>query len=406
MCDCVSIGPVKNRKLLVPVRCTTRKFYLHSPPSGRNDWHVRFTPPAVDGVRRVVFRSTGTKEIAAAKRIAAQIIESFWTDAGRGAERLKLRNDHVTVGELIQRYQASAAQRPTTIRSNVRSLRMIVKTVHVRDPDLKPTSILTANLIREFEKRQLERVETRSSAVNLISAVQRVRTSTASYVRQARSIVALCKMKFYEGLKLPDLTSFRGETVETPKRSLPRPLDMKALTAMEAAALALAKNDPGAYVAHLLFSRLGLRNIEIVNARTHWISDGSIGIINRPEEDFFPKGCEGWVPIAPDVQKEILTFQPLCTDWYLVPGANRTERHDAVYRRHSKWVSQWIKDRTKTSYELRRYAGSRLLDMGATIFDVRDFLRHRDVQTTQQWYAYRLQNRQLRTIGMADLLPK
>ncbi len=66
---------------------------------------------------------------------------------------------------------------------------------------------------------------------------------------------------------------------------------------------------------------------------------------------------------------------------------------------------RWIKDRTKTSYELRRYAGSRLLDMGATIFEVRDFLRHRDVQTTQQWYAYRLQNRQLRTIGMKELIP-
>ena len=52
------------------------------------------------------------------------------------------------------------------------------------------------------------------------------------------------------------------------------------------------------------------------------------------------------------------------------------------------------------------YAGSRLLDMGATIFEVRDFLRHRDVQTTQMWYAYRLQNRQLRTIGMKDLIPQ
>jgi hypothetical protein len=180
---------------------------------------------------------------------------------------------------------------------------------------------------------------------------------------------------------------------------------MKALAAMEAAAPSLARHDPGAYVAHLLFSRLGLRNIEIVNARTHWISDGRIGIINRPEEDFFPKGCEGWVPIAPDVKKKVLSFQKRCTDGYLVPGANKTERHEAVYRRHSRWVSQWIKDRTKTSYELRRYAGSRLLDMGATIFDVRDFLRHRDVQTTQHWYAYRLQNRQLRTIGMRDLLP-
>jgi hypothetical protein len=76
MYGCVSIGPVKNPKLLIPVRCTTRKFYLQSPPPGRNDWHVRFTPPAVDGVQREIFRSTGTKEIPAAKRIGAQIIEA------------------------------------------------------------------------------------------------------------------------------------------------------------------------------------------------------------------------------------------------------------------------------------------------------------------------------------------
>jgi Phage integrase family. len=397
---------VKNRKLLVPVRCTTRNFYLHPPPPGKNDWYVRFTAPAINGSRRVIFRSTGTKEIPAAKRIAAQIIEAFWADAGRGAEPLKLRNDNATVGELIAKYQQNATQRPDTIRSNVRSLRMIVRTVHGGDPDQKSTAVMTANLIREFEKRQVDSAEKRATAATRSLVIQRVRTSTASYVRQARSIVALRKMKFYEGMKLPDLTGFRGETVETPHRSLPRPLDMKVLTAMNIAAPALAKSDPGAYVAHLLFSRLGMRNIEIVNARVHWISDGSIGIVDRPEEDFFSKGCEGWVPMAPDVLKEILTFQPLCTDGYLVPGANQTERHDAVYRRHSKWVAQWIKDRTKTSYELRRYAGSRLLDMGATIFEVRDFLRHRDVQTTQQWYAYRLQNRQLRTIGMTDLLPK
>src|SRR6478609_425000 len=108
---------MRDRKLLIPVRATTRKFYLHPPPAGRNDWHVRFRAPSIDGTRRNIFRSTGTKEIAAAKRIAAQIIESFWTDAGRGAERLKLHNDHATIGELIERYRASAAQQPATIRS-------------------------------------------------------------------------------------------------------------------------------------------------------------------------------------------------------------------------------------------------------------------------------------------------
>jgi len=186
-------------------------------------------------------------------------------------------------------------QRPRTIRGNVRALRLIVKNVHNGDPDQKPTTVLTSGLIRDFEKRRLQRVEKRATAATCAGVIQRTRNSTASFVRQARSIVALRKMKFYEDLKLPDLAAFRGESVETPHRSLPRPLDMKALSAMEAAAPKLAFEDPAVYVAHLLFSRLGLRNIEIVNARTHWISGGSIRIINRAEENFFPKvvkaGC-------------------------------------------------------------------------------------------------------------------
>jgi len=45
----------------------------------------------------VIFRSTGTKEIGAAKRIAADIIKSFWIDSGRSAVRLKLRDDNAAV---------------------------------------------------------------------------------------------------------------------------------------------------------------------------------------------------------------------------------------------------------------------------------------------------------------------
>ena len=36
---------MKDRKLLIPIRCTTREFYLHKPRAGRNDWHeIRRNP--------------------------------------------------------------------------------------------------------------------------------------------------------------------------------------------------------------------------------------------------------------------------------------------------------------------------------------------------------------------------
>lgn len=103
------------------------------------------------------------KEIGAAKRISADIIKSFRIDSGRSAVRLKLRDDNATVRELIAKYKQRAAQRPGTIRSNVRSLRMVIKTLHAGDTDLKSTSVMTAKLIREFEKRQLERAEAREA---------------------------------------------------------------------------------------------------------------------------------------------------------------------------------------------------------------------------------------------------
>lgn len=65
----------------------------------------------------------------------------------------------------------------------------------------------------------------------------------------------------------------------------------------------------------------------------------------------------------------------------LGPSAN------AVDRRHSAWIGQWIKDRSKTSYELRRYAGSVVYHATWDILKVRDFLRRTSVETTQQWYV-------------------
>ena len=98
-----------------------------------------------------------------------------------------------------------------------------------------------------------------------------------------------------------------------------------------------------------------------------------------------------------------MRFRSLSTDDYVIPGRTVTERKDAVDRRHSAWVGQWIKDRSKTSYELRRYAGSLVYNATRDILKVRDFLRHASVETTQQWYAYLLED--VPSIGMDDFVP-
>jgi hypothetical protein len=393
---------LKDKSLLIPVSGSSRKYYLQWVPE-RKAWHYRLTiPRGCPRAGTIIFRSTGfgRHSKAAAKAKAKIDIEALLAGRWEDAEARKLRRELATIGEVLERYKARAPQRHRTVQSAINSLRNIVRRIHSGDPDRQSTSVLTADLVREFEQQRIR------DCGGGHAAVQRTLFSTASYLRQARAIFSRSKLKFYEDINLPDLSGFLREPVDQPRRTRPQPLDLASLRLMVAARGALATKDPGAYVANLMFSCWGMRDIEIVAARTHWIEAGVMHIIDRPNENFYPKGCEGSFEVAAAVVDEILRFQDMCVDGYLVPGRNATERYKAVYRRHSQWVSQWIKNRTKTSYELRRYAGSRLLDMGATIMDVRDFLRHRDVRTTQQWYAYRLHNRKLPTIGLDNLVPK
>jgi integrase len=386
---------MKDSRLLFHVH--GRKFYLAPPRRPGGPYYIRFEPPSNSRrYARVIHRSLRTNVIAAAKARAKLIIEPILNGQWETAEKLKSTSAYATIEQILERYKAAAEDRAGTVRNNSSALRLIIRTVHSGNPDNQGSSVLTAGLIREFERIRMAGAKTEPDR-------RRARASIRSYVVQAKSVVAPRKMRFYEDLNLPDLTSFRNERVEMPKRTKPRALDVGVIAAINAAAPELAAIDPAVYVAFLLFSRLGLRNIEIRNARWSWIQNGRIGIIERPEENFYPKGSEGWVPIAPDVLKELLQFRHLSTDDYLVPGRTATERKDAVDRKHSTWIGRWIKDRSKTSYELRRYAGSLVYNATRDILKVRDFLRHASVETTQQWYAYLLED--VPAIGMNDFVP-
>jgi len=223
---------VKDRRLLFHVH--GRKFYLAPPRRPGGPYYIRFEPPSNAAKRvRTVHRSLRTNVVAAAKARAKLIIEPILNGQWETAEKLKSKSGYSTIGDIIGRYQINAEDRPATIRNNISALRMLVRTVHGGDPDVRSSSILTGDLIRQFERIRIGDAKTEP-------ARRRARASIRSYVVQARSLAAPRKMRFYENLNLPDLTSFRNERVDMPKRSKPRALDTGVIAAINAAAPKLA----------------------------------------------------------------------------------------------------------------------------------------------------------------------
>ena len=201
----------KDRRLLFHVH--GRKFYLAPPRRPGGPYYIRFEPPSNAGKRvRTVHRSLRTNIVAAAKARAKLIIEPILNGQWETAEKLRSKSGYSTIGDIIERYQINAEDRPATIRNNISALRMLVRNVHGGDPNVRSSSILNGELIRQFER-------IRMTAAKTEPARRRARASIRSYVVQARSLVAPRKMRFYENLDLPDLTSFRNERVDMPKRS-------------------------------------------------------------------------------------------------------------------------------------------------------------------------------------------
>jgi len=207
-----------------------RKFFLAPPRRPGGPYYIRFEPPSTcrKGFR-VVHRSLRTSVVATAKARAKLIIEPILNGQWEVAEKLKSKSGYATIGEIIERYHANAQDRPGTIRNNISAMRLLLRTVYETAPDGQSSSVLTAELIRSFERIRLASAKTEV-------ARRRARSSIRSYVVQARSLIAPRKMRFYEDLRLPDLSSFRNERIEMPKRTKPRALNTGVIAAINAAA--------------------------------------------------------------------------------------------------------------------------------------------------------------------------
>jgi len=349
-----------------------------------------------------ILRSLGTTLEAVAKEKAKQIIDAIINEDIHASRALKVRSDYSTLREIAKIYIekfGTDERRRRTARNNVGALEKIVHVVKGLTLENARSSILTGELVRKFEAAEQKRiVQDKRGYVDQQSEL-RVRTSISSWLKQARSIFKKTHMSWFDGLVLPDLASFREQGVTLPDRPRPRPLDKGVIDSINGAAPTLALENPRCYIAHLLFSRLGMRNVEQKAARRGWIDrdpvhgGGRLGVIYRSEEGFKPKKkTERWIPIAPSVLAEIDKYWGASPDGdFIVPANNKTERAEIVDGQHSSWCGQWIKDRSKVSYELRRYAGSLVYRKTGKIEHVQQFLGHADLKTTMEWYWYLLE---------------
>lgn len=352
---------MKERKLQIPVRCTTRKFYLMRPPKGRNDWHVCFAPP--NGRPARVFRSTGTNNVAAAKQIGAQIIESFWTDAGRAAETLKQRSGFALLSELLERYQPL----PNDVKAEVATKNRSAFRVVVRDGlgaaaiDGLRCDVLTGDLARQF----LANRELRVAASDEI-AKERARVSANSTLAQARSVVSPKALGLYAGLRLSDFAEFRAAARLRTDSGYYRyqPVSDETLAAIEADAQRIKGERPLLYRAYLLMRYLGLRPSEVWPARWSWIDRGEFVLERRG--DFFTKNRKyRRVPIAPELLRELneLRAGAMPQAW-IINLPTVTERRDLMRYELNAWLRRFIPrcEHEKCSYVLRKHAGSVIAD--------------------------------------------
>jgi integrase len=349
--------------------------------------------------------SCGTPVLAVAKkegeRFKRETIEAVRSGNWANVDQLRQRSGFASLGEIFEMYEAWPVEKPrlSTRRGNLdRARQVLAAAMPGRAVDSIRTSELSPALLGAFVSAQKERAGTAwKRYADSEEKVVAMGSSVASTVTQFRSLFSVKALSYYHerGLRLPDLEKFLAYHVEKPARPLPEAPDMPSLHRLLASGPELRLANPGAYVGFLLIAELGLRPIEILAAREWWIyQDGpgyGMSIIKRREENFDPKGNQGHMSVSKELVRELESFKHLRTDGFLVPGKTKTQREDAIRRDLSEWCGRYITDREKATYELRRYAGSRMLDATGNIVDVQRFLRHRDSKTTLEWYAYRLQ---------------
>jgi integrase len=335
------------------------------------NYHYRFM---VKGKLYPGSTRTNNKELAMkiAKLTRRKVVEKAFDEV----DKLRSHRSYATIGEVIEVFEKSSTVNigDRAKRNYVNCLLGILKNFH-SDPRAQSAAILTRGLVNQWQSLPLNK------------------KTLNSMLTQARSVFSNRVIFLYKELKLPDLADFLKAPklrVETTPWIPPTP---EMIDKIE---LEYQKLEPRLKRVHLLFSRCGLRNCEIIPSKRKWIEarveNGVvrryIGIVERLNEGFKPKGMPRWVPLDDEVWNELGEGDP---DDFLIPAKNKTERFNLVMKVYAKWMRQFTPNRTKSAYELRKLAGS-VVATKHGLYAAQSFLGHKDPKTTSDYYVTMLRS--------------
>jgi hypothetical protein len=333
----------------------------------------------VDGRRRK--RSTGKTNYKEALA-QAKIIARGLREDGQARGTMK-RPGYASVGDVLAVWLERSPAK--TRKNNASALRKWVRSFAGQDADGVCMTRLSAEAFERYLRAWPGSPEGR-----------------ASTWRQIRAVFAEQPMRWYRQaeLVLPDLTEFRLARAETLAREKKfegfTPIAVETLARMDAAAERLRRSsspeDRRVWAVYALMRWCGLRNSETVALRWDWLVRGSKNYLWRFEgrqlEDgswYAPKGRSGDVPVRGRLLGQLRYALKTRRSGFVIPRANATDAEVLSERAINEFVRQFVPDRTKAAYELRKQFGSEYCRRHG-IEPTSRVMRHGDLKTT--WNSY------------------
>ena len=331
-------------------------------------------------------RTTGTPIADVARKQALTLLKAMFSDTWE-AQSDVLRHKakaQSSVGDLLDLYELQA---PTELGiakvSAKRNAGQLLRIIELAKPD--------ANA----RKLRIEEITDDLARTYIAAARKNGRgdSSIRSSVNQARSLFTPKLKHLYEKhLTVPKKIGFAISSLNL-KTSIEEfvPIPAEIVAKMETEAHGpLRECQPSAYRAYLLMSRLGLRNSEVVAVRKGWFETHNgtrlLVLKDRPQEAFKLKNSlSGAIGVSDALWGQLTEGLPEQWD-YLIDERTMTDRFDAAYRTLNNFIRQFLPDRKKGAYELRKWAGS-IVATRSGIYAAQQFLRHRSVKTTESYYA-------------------